>query len=73
MSGKEYLKKRTSSEEQKGTRYIRENVYFVMMIFSFLSPTKLFLRFLLTYFASEIEGFYQSSLENEVHFMDVTL
>ena len=73
FSRKEKLKKCTSSEEQKGTRYIRENVYFVMMIFSFLSPTKLFLRFLLTYFASEIEGFYQSSLENEVHFMDVTL
>ena len=66
FSRKENLKKCTSSEEQKGTRYIRENVYFVMMIFSCLSPTILFLRFLLTYFASEIEGFYQSSLENEV-------
>ena len=34
---KENLKKYTGFEEQKGTRYIRENVYFGIIIFSCLS------------------------------------
>ena len=41
------MKKCTSFEEQKGTRYIRENVYFGIIIFSCLSSAKRCLRFLL--------------------------
>ena len=65
------MKKCTSFEEQKGTRYIRENVYFGIIIFSCLSSTKPCLRFLLNCFAWEIKGFYQSSLGNEVEFRDI--
>ena len=68
---KENLKKCTSFEEQKGTRYIRENVYFGIIIFSCLSSTKPCLRFLLNCFVREIKGFYQSSLGNEVDFRDI--
>ena len=64
-------KKCTSFEEQKGTRYIRENVYFGIIIFSCLSSTKPCLRFLLNCFVREIKGFYQSSLGNEVDFRDI--
>ena len=70
FSRKENLKKCTSFEEQKGTRYIRENVYFGIIIFSCLSSTKPCLRFLLNCFVREIKGFYQSSFENEVDFRD---
>ena len=70
-SRKENLKKCTSFEEQKGTRYIRENVYFGIIIFSCLSSTKPCLRFLLNCFVREIKGFYQSSLGNEVDFRDI--
>ena len=62
------MKKCTSFEEQIGTRYIRENVYFGIIIFSYLSSTKPCLRFLLNCFVREIKGFYQSSLGNEVDF-----
>ena len=65
------MKKYTSIEEQKGTRYIRENVYFGIIIFSCLSSTKPCLRFLLNCFVREIKGFYQSSLGNEVDFRDI--
>ena len=58
ISQKENLKKCTSFEEQKGTRYIRENVYFGIIIFSCLSSTKPCLRFLLNCFVWEIKGFY---------------
>ena len=68
---KENLKKCRSFEEQKGTRYIRENVYFGIIIFSCLSSTKPCLRFLLNCFVREIKGFYQSSLGNEVDFRDI--
>ena len=68
---KENLKKCTSFEEQEGTRYIRENLYFGIIIFSCLSSTKLCLRFLLNCFVWEIKGFYQSSLGNEVDFSDI--
>ena len=61
------MKKCTSFEEQKGTRYIRENI----IVFSYLSATKLCLRFLLNCFVREIKGFYQSSLGNEVDFGDI--
>ena len=56
-SQKENLKKCTSFEEQKGTRYIRENVYFGVIIFSSLSSTKQCLIFLLNCFVREIKGF----------------
>ena len=71
FSRKENLKKCTSFEEQKGTRYIRENVYFGIIIFSCLSSTKPCLRFLLNCFVREIKGFNQSSLGNEVDFRDI--
>ena len=61
------MKKCTSFEEQKGTRYIRENI----IVFSYLSATKLCLRFLLNCFVREIKGFYKSSLGNEVDFGDI--
>ena len=52
ISRKENLKKCTSFEEQKGTRYIRENVYFGIIIFSCLSSTKACHRFLINCFFS---------------------
>ena len=64
-------KKFVRNEEQKGTKYIRENVYFGIIIFSCLSSTKPCLRFLLNCFVWEIKGFYQSSLGNEVDFSDI--
>ena len=71
ISRKENLKKCTTFEEQKGTRYVRENFYFHIIIFSCLSSTKLCRRFLLNCFVREIKGFYQSSLGNEVDFRDI--
>ena len=68
---KENLKKCTIFEEQKGARYIRENVFFWHIIFSCFSSTKLCLRFLLHYFFREIKGFYQSSFGNEINFRDI--
>ena len=65
------MKKCTSLEEQKGTRYIWGNVYFGIIVFSCLSSTKLCLRFLLICFAREVKGFYQSSLRNEVDVTDI--
>ena len=60
-----------SFEEEKGTRYIRENVYFGIIIFSCPSYTNLCPRFLLKCFAWEIKGFHQSSLGNVVNFTDI--
>ena len=71
FSRKENLKKFTSFEEQKGTRYIQGNNYFGIIIFSSLSSTKPCLRFLLICFAREIKGFYQSSIGNEVDFTNI--
>ena len=51
----------TSFEEQEGTRYIRRNVYFGIILF----------RFLLVSFAREVKAFYQRSLGNEVNFRDI--
>ena len=51
-------------EEQKGS-YIRGNVYFGIIVFSCLSSTKSFLRFLLICFNREIKYFYQK-LGNEM-------
>ena len=71
ISRKENLKKCTSFEEQKGTRHIRGNVYFGIIVFSCLSSTKPYLRFLLICSLREIKEFYQSSLGNEVNFTDI--
>ena len=68
FSRKENLEKCTKFEEQKGARYIRGNVYIGIIVFSCLSYTKPFLRFLLNCFVREIKGFYQSSFENQVDF-----
>ena len=69
----ENLKKCTNFEEQKGTRYIRGNVYIGINFFSCLSSTKPCLRFHLTCFVQEIKGFYQSSssFRSEVDFTDI--
>ena len=69
--GEKILKKCTSFEKQKGTRYIRENVYFGIIIFSCLSSTKPCLRCLLNFFVWEIKSFYWSSLGNEVDFRNI--
>ena len=69
--GKKHLKKCTSFEEQKGARYIREILYFGIIIFSCLLSTKPFLRFLLNCFVRKIKGFNQSSLENDADFRDI--
>ena len=68
---KKFLKKCTNFEDQKDTRYIRENVYFDIIIFSCLSSTKSCLRFLLNCFVRDIKGFYHSSLGNGVGFRDI--
>ena len=65
------MKKCTTFEKQKGTRYIRGNAYFGIIVFSCLSSTKSCLRFLLICFDREIKGFYQSSLGNEVDVTDI--
>ena len=65
------MKKCASFEEQKGTWYIRGNLYFEIITFRCLSSTKPCLRFHLSYFVREIKGFYQSSLGNEVDFRDI--
>ena len=53
----ENLKKCPTFEEQKVTRYIRENVNFVIIVFSCLSSTKLCLRFLLICFDGRYKDF----------------
>ena len=66
------MKKCTSFEGQNGTRYIRGNVYFGIIIFSCLLSTRPCIRFFfLTCFAREIKGFCQSSLANEIDFRDI--
>ena len=67
----ENLKNCTTFEEPKGTRYIRGNIYFGIIVFSCLSSAKQCLRFLLICFDREIKSFYQSSLGNEVDFTDI--
>ena len=63
---KENLKKCTSFDEQKGTRYIWRKI----IVFSCHLSTRACLRFLLICFAREIKGF-QSSLGNKVDFWDI--
>ena len=65
------MKKCAIFDDKIGTRYLRGNVYFGIIVFSCLSSTKLCVRFLLICFAQEIKGFYQSSLGNEVDFRDI--
>ena len=71
FSRKENLKKCTNFEEQKGTRYIRGNVYVGIFVFSWLSSTKPCLRFLLNCFVREVKDFYESSFGNKVDFRDI--
>ena len=61
FSWKENFKKCTGFEEQKAARYFRENVYFGIIVFSCLSPTKPCHKFLLICFAWEIKHFYEIS------------
>ena len=63
-------KKFEEMHEQKGTSYIRGNVYIGIFVFMCLSSTKPCLRFLLNCFILEIKGFYQRSFGNEVDFRD---
>ena len=65
------MKKYTSFEDQNGARYIPGNVYFVIIVFSYLSSTKTCLKFLLICFAPKIKGFYQSFFRNVVGFKDI--
>ena len=65
------LKKCTRFQKQKGRRYIRGNVYFGIAVFSSLSCTNLCLIFLLSCFAQEIKGFYQSPLRIEDEFPNI--
>ena len=58
-------------KSKKGTRYIRGNIYFDIIVFSCLSSTKSCLRFLWICFTREIKGFYQSSLGNKVDFREI--
>ena len=55
----------------KGTRYIRRNSYFGIIVLSCLSSREPCLKFLLVYVEREIKGFYQSSLGNHVDFRDI--
>ena len=68
---KETLKKCTSFEEQKVTRYVWGNVCFGIIAFSCFSSTNPCLIFFKTSFAWEIKSFYQSSFGNEVDFRDI--
>ena len=52
ISRKENLKKCTSFEEQKGTRYIWGNVYFDIIVFSCFSSTKPCLKIYFNLFCS---------------------
>ena len=65
------MKKCTSFEDQNGRRHIWGKVYFGIIVSSCLSSTKQCLRFLLTCFAREIKGLYQSSLKNEADFREI--
>ena len=71
ISHKKNLKECTSFEEQNGTRYIRINVYFGIIVFWCRSSTKPCLRYFWICLAREIKGFYQSFLRNEVDFGDI--
>ena len=71
FSMKRNLKKCTSFDEQKVTRYIPGKAYFGIIVFSCLLSTNLCLRFLLICFAREIKSFNQSSLENEIDFINI--
>ena len=61
----------TTFEEQKGTRYTHEKVYFDIILFISLSSAKQCLEFQLICFVRKIKGFYLISWGNEVDFMDI--
>ena len=71
FSRKENWKKCASFEGQQGTRYIRGYLYFGIIVFSYLSSTKPYFRFLLICFAREIKDFYQSFLGHKVDFRNI--
>ena len=52
----------------RGARYIQGNIYFGIIAFICLLPTKLCPRLLLICFAWGIKGFYQNSLGNVIAF-----
>ena len=62
---------KSKSLGKKGTRNIRGNVHFGIIVFSCLLSIKPCLIFLLICFARKIKGFYQSSLVNEVDFREI--
>ena len=65
------VKKCTNFQEQKGTRYVRGNVYIGTIVFSFVSSIKPCVRYPLNGFFKEIKGFCQSSFGNEADFRDI--
>ena len=69
--GKKIRRNALALKSKKGTKYIRVNVYFDIIVFSCLSSTKLYLRFLLICFAREIKSFYQGFFGNEIDFRDI--
>ena len=71
ISLKENLKKYTSFEVRKCTMYIQGNIHFGIIFFSCPLSKNVWLRFVLICFAAKIESFYQSSLGNEVDFMNI--
>ena len=71
ISQKENLNKCNSFEEQKCTRHIQGNIHFGIILFSCSLSTKICLRFVLICFAWKIKTSYQSSLGNEVDFIDI--
>ena len=70
FSRKQNLKKGTSFEEPKGTRYIGET-FILALLSSAVFRVQNCLRFLLICFAREIKGFYQSSSGNKVDLTDI--
>ena len=71
FSWKENLKKCTSFEEQKDTRYVRGNVFLALSSSAIFPLQNRVSDCLLFCFAWEMKGFYRSFLENEVDFTDI--
>ena len=65
------MKKCIGFEEPEGTRYIRGKKFFEIIVFSCLSCTKIYVRFLIICFAQEIKDFHEKYLGNDVDFRDI--
>ena len=65
------MKKCTSFEEQKGTRYIRRKVYFLELLSLAVFRLENRLSDFFNLFAREIKSFYQSYFGNEIDFRDI--